>query len=155
MEIWKKIDYSEKYEASNTGKIRNKKTGKTLKGFDNGTGYLCVNIHNKTMYIHRLVAYAFIDNPNNYNVVNHIDYNKQNNDISNLEWCTQKMNVNHSRINMMHRKSITHTNTGEKYITKRNNKFRIIVDGKEYPSCKTLEDAIIKRDMILKGEVLQ
>ena len=47
----------------------------------------------KTRTIHRLVAETFIDNPNNYPVINHKDCNKTNNNVNNLEWCTQKQNV--------------------------------------------------------------
>lgn len=47
----------------------------------------------ETKKIHRLVAETFINNPNNYNYINHIDCNKTNNNVKNLEWCTQKYNV--------------------------------------------------------------
>lgn len=57
---------------------------------------LCKNGKAKTVYIHRLVAEAFIPNPNNYNEVNHIDENKTNNTIENLEWASHKTNVNHA-----------------------------------------------------------
>lgn len=49
----------------------------------------------KTMAVHRIVATAFIPNPNNYPCINHIDENKQNNSVSNLEWCTAKYNNNY------------------------------------------------------------
>lgn len=63
-------------------------------------GYIIVRLskngklHTKT--IHRLVAETFIDNPNNYKIINHIDCNKTNNNVNNLEWCTQKHNVRES-----------------------------------------------------------
>lgn len=50
----------------------------------------------RTRTIHRLVAETFIDNPNNYSIINHKDCNKTNNNINNLEWCTQKHNVRES-----------------------------------------------------------
>ena len=50
----------------------------------------------KDLYIHRLVAQAFIDNPRNCNVVNHKDCNRSNNDVNNLEWCTIKENTDYS-----------------------------------------------------------
>ena len=63
-------------------------------------GYLAVNLFkggkSKHYYIHRLVAEAFIPNPNNYLEVNHIDCNKHNNSIENLEWCDRTQNLKHS-----------------------------------------------------------
>lgn len=87
--------------------------------------------------------------------MNHIDYNTKNNQVYNLEWCTQQQNVRCSREHMKHRKSVTHTNTGEKYIyfREKTNQYRIVIDQKEYKSQKTLEDAIAFRDKILKGVI--
>ena len=53
----------------------------------------CKNGEKKSFLIHRLIAQTFISNSNNYNIVNHIDGNKQNNNINNLEWCTQSHNM--------------------------------------------------------------
>ena len=53
--------------------------------------------HKNNYSIHRLLAISFIDNPNNYPYVNHIDGNSSNYNINNLEWCTQKYNIYHSR----------------------------------------------------------
>lgn len=72
-----------------------------LKGYDNGKGYLQVqlmagsrgNTYRKVMLIHRLVAEAFIANPDGLPIVNHIDHNTLNNDVSNLEWCDQSHNM--------------------------------------------------------------
>ena len=67
---------------------------------DNGLGYLQVKftINKKTYhkYVHRMVAEAFIPNPNNYTDVNHKDGNKQNNHISNLEWVSHSQNIYHA-----------------------------------------------------------
>ena len=57
---------------------------------------LSKNGKSKTRTIHRLVAETFIDNPNNYNVINHINCDKTNNNVNNLEWCTQQHNVRES-----------------------------------------------------------
>ncbi|MCF0116886.1 MAG: HNH endonuclease [Bacilli bacterium] len=54
---------------------------------------LCKNKKQKTLYIHRLIAETFLDNPNNLPEVNHIDENKHNNNINNLEWCSHEYNM--------------------------------------------------------------
>lgn len=72
--------------------------GKFIKSQDNGIGYLSYHFWNNKKhdreYVHRIVAMAFLDNPNNLPEINHIDGNKSNNHVSNLEWCDRKYNVN-------------------------------------------------------------
>ena len=102
MEIWKKI--SELYSVSNYGRARNDKTGRLLKLRKTGYCDIAIRINGKRkkFYIHRLVAEAFIPNPNNYNIVNHKDENPNNNHVDNLEWCTQSYNIKHgTSINRM------------------------------------------------------
>ena len=104
-EIWKPIkDFEGLYEISNLGNIRSlnfnhTKKVRILKQNTNHNGYkyinLCKNSKQKGLRIHRLVAEAFIPNPNNYSQVNHIDENKSNNKVDNLEWCTCKNNINY------------------------------------------------------------
>jgi len=94
-----------KYEINNRGEIRNINTKKILK-----TQYLTyptiglINDNKKLkMYsIHFLVASIFIDNPNNYNEINHIDRNRNNFIFSNLEWCTHKYNIQQKNNNNEH-----------------------------------------------------
>lgn len=93
---WKK--YSDLYEISDVGDVRNIKTKKVLsKNKTNGNGYIISSLHGKNEYVHRLVAKLFVKNPNNKPHVNHIDTNTKNNNVNNLEWCSQKENILHSR----------------------------------------------------------
>ena len=101
-EIWKdKKDYEEHYQVSNCGRVKSIKFGKEriLKPVPNSFGYLFVNLCKdgkvKAFTVHRLVAEAFLDNPNNYKEVNHKDENKTNNVVTNLEWCNRKYNQNY------------------------------------------------------------
>ena len=101
-EIWKDIPgYEGKYQISNLGNVmslhfkRSPTNKRLLKPMsDNGYGYLKVMLRDNGSYkmksIHRLVAEAFIPNPEEKPNVNHIDSNPKNNRVDNLEWCTQK-----------------------------------------------------------------
>lgn len=108
-EQWKVIDFASNYEVSNTGFVRNKTTKYILKGRETANGYLQVSLkidnENKFMnkYIHRLVAQFWLDNIDNKKEVNHIDGNKKNNNMLNLEWVTAKENSNH-RVNVLNKK---------------------------------------------------
>ena len=99
VETFVEIEGFENYEVSNLGKVRNIKSGRVLKPSLNNNGYLrlflCENNKRKHLYLHRIIATAFIDNPEEKPCVNHIDENKTNNDLSNLEWCTVRENLIH------------------------------------------------------------
>ena len=99
VETFVKIEGFENYEVSNLGKVRNIKSGIMLKPWITKDGYLrhCLYKHNKrkNLLLHRIIATAFIDNPGKKPQVNHIDENKTNNDLSNLEWCTVRENIIH------------------------------------------------------------
>ena len=96
-EIWKPIRNSNEYEISNYGNI---KKNKTIIKLNKWSLYKVVRIklNNKfkTYYVHRLVAETFIPNPDNKPIVNHIDANKLNNRVDNLEWCTKQENEKHA-----------------------------------------------------------
>ena len=99
-EIWKDVKGFEGiYQVSNLGRVKSVRRNIILKNRIARNGYkrvlLCTNNIPKNYYIHRLVATAFISNPNNYPIVNHKDENPQNNSVGNLEWCTQEYNVNY------------------------------------------------------------
>ena len=100
-EIWKPVKgYEGLYEVSNMGSVRNSKTGKLKIPQLMKRGYVQVllwtNHQAKGFTIHRLVAEAFLPNPNNFSDVNHKDGNKQNNSVDNLEWCTRSYNLKHA-----------------------------------------------------------
>ena len=99
VETFVEIEGFENYEVSNLGKVRNIKSGIALKPWITKDGYLrhCLYKHNKrkNLLLHRIIATAFIDNHEEKPCVNHIDENKLNNDLSNLEWCTERENVIH------------------------------------------------------------
>lgn len=85
-----------KYTIYDDGRIFSKRTNKFLTPNCNKTGYLTVELGGKIYTIHRLLAIAFIPNPNNYDVVHHRDENKLNNSLDNLEWTTHKLNIQYS-----------------------------------------------------------
>lgn len=96
-EEWKDIGgYEGIYQISNLGRVRNSRN-MILKPNESQHGYLKVNLHKeckrKTIHVHRLVAMAFIDNPNGYSEVNHIDEDKRNNNYCNLEWVSRLYNT--------------------------------------------------------------
>lgn len=81
-----KLLTTDDYEITREGQIINKHTGHILKPQPNSKGYLRVSISKKLVFAHRLVAEKYIPNPNNLPQVNHIDGNKLNNSVENLEW---------------------------------------------------------------------
>lgn len=118
-EEWRDIEgYKGEYQVSNLGHVRalnfksinGRVCPMTLRPKENG--YLCVGLVKTRMgkgrkprkmhYIHRLVAQAFIPNPENKPEVNHINGNKKDNRVQNLEWCTRKENDDHARYVLGH-----------------------------------------------------
>ena len=116
MEVWKTAIYNgevyDNYEVSNMGNVRNIKRGKMKKLIKDKYGYLRVGLNKNgkknSCLVHRLVACTFIpnDNPTVKTQVNHInEFEKENNSVENLEWCTQQYNRNYGTRNERARKS--------------------------------------------------
>ena len=106
---WREVKEYSNYEVNQLGEIRHKKRQKILKPRDNNGGYQYVNFKingkNTNFAVHRIVANAFIPNPNGYTEVNHKDYNKKNNCVDNLEWVSSSQNKQHSYLKQENKKT--------------------------------------------------
>ena len=122
MKEWLKINGFDDYSININGLVRNDKTNKTLKPMISTSGYvffhLVKNKKKHTKYLHRLIGETFIPNPDNLPQIDHIDGNKQNNDISNLHWVSISENRiaygNEQRAKNRMRKVIAVNEKGEK-----------------------------------------
>ena len=96
---WQPVHGWPQYEVSDAGDLRNAATLAPLKTWASDQGYILARFSKKraVVRVHRIVAGAFVANPMQKPIVNHIDNNRANNHASNLEWCTQKENLNHAR----------------------------------------------------------
>jgi len=102
MTSYKTIPEFPNYEINKCGQIRNKTNGKIKSQYPSNGGYYFVTLHKenkggKPRRVHRLLAQAFIDNPENKPCINHIDGCKGNYEMSNLEWCTTAENAKHAK----------------------------------------------------------
>lgn len=118
MEIWKDVKgYEGYYLVSDLGNVKRLHSKNNLKAINNGYNYLSVSLsingNVKRFYIHRLVAMSFIENKENKEEVNHIDGNRKNNKLSNLEWVTRSENHYH-RYKVLNQKGVNYGKTGSK-----------------------------------------
>lgn len=182
IEEWREIPgYGGRYQISNLGRIRSMPyvnyqmsshpgvmmekhiPGKIMAPTNNGNGYMIIALRykgskKKNHYVHRLVAEAFIPNPDGFSEVNHIDYDKGNNIATNLEWVSREQNLAWSKDNM--RKPTPNarkTNLGMRYISMRNGKYRFSIHNKIHGFCfdkcyETLEEAIKAKEQFIRGK---
>ena len=140
--VWKPVlGFEGLYRVSNLGKVRNK-NGEILKqGIKrtNGTCYKIVNLWKDgryyKKYIHRLIAEAFIPNPNNLPMINHKDEDGTNNSIDNLEWCTREYNVNYGTAKERRAKKIRGVKHTEEHKQKISESLKRHYARKDCPNC--------------------
>ena len=133
IEEWRDIDgYDGLYKVSNLGNVYSLKTNKVLKTPVGKRGYPNLNLlkdgKQKLFVVHRLVAKAFIPNPENKQQVNHIDGDKTNNRVDNLEWATSRENMLHAR------RTGLHTSDGDKTVVQ-------MLNGQEIARYKSASEA--------------
>lgn len=165
-EIWKDVKgYEGMYQVSSYGRIRrigdysnqitHWKSEKILKPCEKDNGYLIVSLSlnnkSKMKYVHRLVAEAFIPNIENKKTVNHIDLDRTNNNVSNLEWATYKENNAHAIKKMHERGDNKRNRKGSKPVLQFDLKNNFI---KEFPSIREVyrQTGIFGIEKVCKGQ---
>lgn len=151
-EIWKPVKgFEGLYEVSNYGRVisHHKYAGvenRVMKFKEDKNGYLkvklCDNGKHKQLFAHRIVAEAFIDNPNNYPMINHKDENKKNNFVENLEWCDSQYNNTYG-----HRLEIAMPKTHAKWsYTERARKQMSEVGKRHRKRCAAYKDNVLVKE---------
>lgn len=146
-EIWKDISgYEGEYQVSNLGNVRslNYRRSGELKLLKQATtnGYKQITLSKngkcKSYNVHRLVAIAFIPNPNNYKEVNHKDEDKSNNNVNNLEWCTREYNNNYGTKNERTKKKLSESRKGKHHSEETKKKISESHKGENNPKSKPI-----------------
>lgn len=151
------------YEINECGVLRNVKSKKVVTGSMEKNGYQRVRIENKCLggvirtSIHQLVAEAFLPNPNGFTEINHIDTNKQNNHVSNLEWTDHSGNMKHAYANGINRKPLRdHSEQTRKAITNGRDNFSSISKAAEWlvnqGKAKTWRSAVAGISAVIRGK---
>lgn len=117
-EEWRNISGLGGYKISSSGRVKSP-DGSILRPFITTNGYKKINIHGKHLYVHRIVAEAFVPNAEHLPQVNHIDHDKANNCYGNLEWVSNSENMKHAlanrvaRVQTNARRPVINIDTGE------------------------------------------
>jgi len=122
--IVRKIPNFSRYTIDTNGNIFNEKTNRCISLIEKNNGYLCVWLYDdegnrKNCLLHRILMSTFMENPNNYPLVDHIDRNILNNSLSNLRWCSYSMNS--------HNREKSRKNTIGKNIFDYGNRYRVVI----------------------------
>ena len=154
-EIWKPVEgLEDKYLVSNLGRFFSKTRNAIMKQQTDKDGYCVIGLGGKICRAHRIVAQAFIPNPDNLPHINHKDGNKENNNIENLEWCTPEYNNKYKYLLGYRNKSFKMSEKAKKHLSEirkgkgllgeNNNakKVRCIETGKEYSCAREAEKEI-------------
>ena len=146
VDTWSKIDEYSNYSVSRNGDIRNDRTGKLKTGRLNRYGYPVVDLYSngerQTERIHRLVAEAFVPNPECKPQVNHINGDKTNNSADNLEWVTPSENMRHSVANGLYTPHSPMLGKKNPNAGRKGRPVRIVETGEEFDSITECEKAI-------------
>lgn len=111
VEQWKEIKgYEGFYLASSFGRIKSVRSNKIMSVKKHLRGYPQINFSvkgvRKVLYVHRIIAETFLENDSNRNTVDHIDENKKNNKLNNLQWCSHKENITHFHSRRINKKRL-------------------------------------------------
>lgn len=130
--------------------------GKLLKATDRGNGYLTVHIEGKNRYLHRIIAQAFIPNPKNKSEVNHIDGNRSNDCVENLEWVSRLENAKHAK-EVLKRDCCMVRHKVQMITKDKNILFQSIADAERYlfgKRTKRVEEQIRRKGYYSKNNIL-